>query len=162
LHSRPLPSAFPAIAGQELVRGLTCSETRNPPSRSRLSYTTYIVDHRGESPPTYTVQTSTQNRLVQADSPPPTQEVSQPAFIVKHSYQSSTYMHDYTMHDRMLFRLAQATWPSGKSLHCVSTADIRLTIRKPNNFVIERLGHWISSRIQRTRQLAMATHLGLL
>jgi hypothetical protein len=68
-----------------------------------------------------------QNLLVSLDSTLVLQSTSrQPAAVALHRpvLTLSPQLHDYSTEHRMLFRLAKATWPSGKLLHCSTSAEI--------------------------------------
>ena len=55
-------------------------------------------------------------------------------------------LHDYSAEHSMLHRLARATWPSGKPLHCVTSAELRrLHQQHSSSKLTARLHHWTST-----------------
>jgi hypothetical protein len=75
----------------------------------------------------FSVNSFRQHLLVPVDTNlVPVSTCSQPAAIALHRLllTTSPQMHDYTAENRMLYRLAKATWPTGKTLHCTNSGDI--------------------------------------
>jgi hypothetical protein len=69
-----------------------------------------------------------------------------PATVLKHEafLASTKSLHDYSCHDPVLTRLAEATWPSSLTLHCVRSTDIRSLFFGDHSAVSHRISSWNS------------------
>jgi hypothetical protein len=74
----------------------------------------------------------------------PVSACSQPAALAFHRLLLTTkpQLHDYTAENKMLFRLAKATWPTGKSLHYTNSGDICRLYQEVSTRLQSRLSSW--------------------